>query len=146
MKMKVIIMQELLLPSLHRAMSQAPIRPPRPHDPTERSCVSEVHGWTFWVTPRNSPAHEEQLHRGTLRLQLYHHESSTSVLTPIAQSGNHYELWTPRQHCRVCCYRHLAELLFHSGGPYLPCLNFVNHINAMFVHAAMIGVLLPESP
>jgi hypothetical protein len=133
------------LPSLQPAPPHAPIRPPNPHDPTERACVSEAHGWTFWVTPRNSLEHERQLRRGALRLQLYHHQSNTSILMPTPRSKNHYELWTPRQHCRVCCYRHLAELLFQSGGPYLPCLNFVNHINAMFVHAAMIGVLLPES-
>lgn len=117
-----------------------PLRPPRPHDPSQRACVSEFRDWSFWVTPRNLPEHNDLQRKAALQLQLYHYRTNTSVLTPSPLTDSHYELWTPEIHQRVCCYPHLARVLRDADGPPLPCLGFVQRITTMFVHAALIGV------
>lgn len=145
--MKMIIIINTGDPVIHSQPnpSPLPLRPPRPHDPSHRACVSEFHGWSFWVTPRNHPDYDDLQRRAALFLQLYHYRSSTSVLTPSPLTNGHYELWTPTLHQGLCCYRHTAQQLREIGGPELPCPGFVHRITAMFIHSALVGVR-PETP
>jgi len=120
--------------------SITPLRPPELHDPCERACLSEFGGWSLWSTPRNIPEYTDIVRSGALHMQLFHSGACVSILTPSSLTDNHYELWTPAQRMRVCCYHHVAEKLVELGAPPPPCPGILSRFTAWFLHAPMIGV------
>jgi hypothetical protein len=94
----------------------------------------------MWTTPRNSPDYIGIVRSGGLHLQIFHSGAKVSILTPSTLTDNRYELWTPNQRMRVCCYKHVAEKLSEFGAPPPPCPQIISPFTAWFLHAPMIGI------
>ena len=143
--MKTIIIinkaEQMTVHSTHSPLSSSPpLRPPQPHDPSERVCLSEFGDWSLWSIPRNIPEYIDIVRSGGLHMQLFHSGANVSILTPSSLTNNHYELWTPTQRLRVCCYHHVAETLAAYGAPPPPCPGIISRFTAWFLHAPMIGI------